>query len=122
MQLPRTKQSMQYFQAWKPVALESNIFSWKAEIALLICRTHSVILIVFFLNSHKFWDLIYLHLIVDVDVALCFRFENFHVPRIARLNSTARLECSFDLDDEELFSVEWYNEQVGFYRREPRKI
>lgn len=53
------------------------------------------------------------------DVALCFRFENFHVPKIARFNSTARLECSFDLEGEELYSVKWYKDQVEFYRRMP---
>lgn len=55
-------------------------------------------------------------------MALCFRFENFDVPAFVSPNVTIRLECSYDLEGEELDSVRWYKDQALIYRYSPHEL
>lgn len=44
------------------------------------------------------------------------------IPNHTVRDSSARLECHFDLDGEALYSVKWYKDGNEFYRYVPRDM
>lgn len=50
------------------------------------------------------------------DFILSLRLTEVRIPNHTVRNSTARLECHYDMDGEELYSVKWYKDGHEFYR------
>lgn len=50
------------------------------------------------------------------------RLTEVRIPNHTVRNSTARLECHYDMDGEELYSVKWYKDGHEFYRYIPRSM
>lgn len=67
-------------------------------------KHHHIILLLFF--SILFLD----------DLILSLRLTEVRIPNHTVRNSTARLECHYDMDGEELYSVKWYKDGHEFYR------
>lgn len=44
------------------------------------------------------------------------------IPNHVVRDSTARLECHYDLDGDALYSVKWYRNGIEFYRYVPRDV
>lgn len=51
----------------------------------------------------------------------CLRLTEIRIPTHAIRNKEAILECNFDLDREELYSVKWYKDGHEFFRFEPKR-
>lgn len=56
------------------------------------------------------------------DFILSLRLTEVRIPNHTVRNSTARLECHYDMDGEELYSVKWYKDGHEFYRYIPRNM
>lgn len=56
------------------------------------------------------------------DFILSLRLTEVRIPNHTVRNSTARLECHYDMDGEELYSVKWYKDGHEFYRYIPRSM
>ncbi|KAJ6649673.1 hypothetical protein Bhyg_04912 [Pseudolycoriella hygida] len=50
------------------------------------------------------------------------RLTEVRIPNHTVRDSSARLECHFDLDGEALYSVKWYKDGNEFYRYVPRDM
>lgn len=48
-----------------------------------------------------------------------FRIVMLDVPSPTTLGESVELTCSYELDDEQLYSVKWYKNEVEFYRYVP---
>lgn len=48
-----------------------------------------------------------------------FRIVMLDVPSPTTLGESVELTCSYELDDEQLYSVKWYKNDVEFYRYVP---
>lgn len=53
---------------------------------------------------------------------LCLRLTEIRIPNHTVKNTSARLECHYDLDGEALYSVKWYKDGNEFYRYVPRDM
>lgn len=56
------------------------------------------------------------------DFTLSLRLTEVRIPNHTVRNSTARLECHYDMDGEDLYSVKWYKDGHEFYRYVPRNM
>lgn len=55
-----------------------------------------------------------LHLVVCCKtVTICLRLRDIHVPSVSVFGSWTRLNCSFDLEGDDLYSVKWFKERRG---------
>lgn len=59
---------------------------------------------------------------IFADFILSLRLTEVRIPNHTVRNSTARLECHYDMDGEELYSVKWYKDGHEFYRYIPRSM
>lgn len=50
------------------------------------------------------------------------RLTEVRIPNHVVRDSTARLECHYDLDGDALYSVKWYRDGLEFYRYVPRDM
>ncbi|XP_055297130.1 uncharacterized protein LOC129565858 isoform X2 [Sitodiplosis mosellana] len=73
-------------------------------------KHHHIILLLFF-------SILFLN-----DFILSLRLTEVRIPNHTVRNSTARLECHFDMDGEDLYSVKWYKDGHEFYRYIPRSM
>lgn len=53
---------------------------------------------------------------------LCLRLNEVTIPNHTVRGSTTRLECHYELDNEDLYSVKWYKDGHEFYRYVPRDM
>lgn len=56
------------------------------------------------------------------DFTAGLRLTEVRIPNHVVRDSTARLECHYDLDGEALYSVKWYRDGLEFYRYVPRDM
>lgn len=63
---------------------------------------------------------IFQYLFADLTSGL--RLTEVRIPNHVVRDSTARLECHYDLDGEALYSVKWYRDGLEFYRYVPRDM
>lgn len=54
------------------------------------------------------------------DICLCLRLTEVRIPNHVTKNSTVQLECHYDLNGEQLYSVKWYKDGNEFFRFVPR--
>lgn len=64
----------------------------------------------------------FLFLFYFTDFILSLRLTEVRIPNHTVRNSTARLECHYDMDGEDLYSVKWYKDGHEFYRYVPRNM
>ncbi|TGZ47743.1 Uncharacterized protein DBV15_07478 [Temnothorax longispinosus] len=57
---------------------------------------------------------------VVVVVVVALRMTSLQIPEHVVLNETVRMQCNFNLDKEQLYSVKWYKDGHEFYRYTPR--
>lgn len=55
-----------------------------------------------------------------VVVVVALRMTSLQIPEHVVLNETVRMQCNFNLDKEQLYSVKWYKDGHEFYRFTPR--
>ena len=55
-----------------------------------------------------------------VVVVVALRMTSLQIPEHVVLNQTVRMQCNFNLDKEQLYSVKWYKDGHEFYRYTPR--
>lgn len=55
-----------------------------------------------------------------VVVVVALRMTSLQIPEHVVLNETVRMQCNFNLDKEQLYSVKWYKDGHEFYRYTPR--
>ncbi|KAG8186974.1 hypothetical protein JTE90_005747 [Oedothorax gibbosus] len=64
--------------------------------------------------------------IVDGDGRLssvwCLRLVSLHVPTRVIVGETIKLSCGYDLEDDKLYSIKWYRDDVEFFRYVPRDV
>lgn len=53
------------------------------------------------------------------DFTLSLRLTEVRIPNHTVRNSTARLECHYNMDGQDLYSVKWYKDGHEFYRYVP---
>lgn len=53
-------------------------------------------------------------------VVVALRMTSLQIPEHVVLNETVRMQCNFNLDKEQLYSVKWYKDGHEFYRYTPR--
>lgn len=51
----------------------------------------------------------------------CLRIRSLLVPESVGVGEGVRLSCLFDPENEELYSVKWYKDEVEFFRFLPRE-
>ncbi|XP_031627195.1 uncharacterized protein LOC116343333 isoform X2 [Contarinia nasturtii] len=77
-------------------------------------KHHHIILLLFF-------SILFLNDLTS-SLANALRLTEVRIPNHTVRNSTARLECHYDMDGEELYSVKWYKDGHEFYRYIPRSM
>lgn len=77
-----------------------------------------LLFIMFVLVFHIF----FLFLFCFSEFIWCLRLTEVRIPNHTVKNSSARLECHYDLDGEALYSVKWYKDGNEFYRYVPRDM
>lgn len=55
-----------------------------------------------------------------VVVVVALRMTSLQIPEHVVLNETVHMQCNFNLDKEQLYSVKWYKDGHEFYRYTPR--
>lgn len=56
------------------------------------------------------------------DFTSALRLSEVRIPNHVVRDSTARLECHYELDGDALYSVKWYRDGLEFYRYVPRDM
>lgn len=82
-------------------------------IFMLLCALTLFILFFYFLYFISFFFLF-------AEFTWCLRLKEVRIPNHTVRDTTARLECHYDLDGEALYSVKWYKDGNEFYRYVPR--
>ncbi|XP_065093322.1 uncharacterized protein LOC135713992 [Ochlerotatus camptorhynchus] len=54
------------------------------------------------------------------DICFCLQLTAVRIPEHVTKNSTVQLECTYDLNGEQLYSVKWYKDGNEFFRFVPR--
>lgn len=55
----------------------------------------------------------------NTEFAFSLRLTEIRVPNHTVRNSTVRLECFYEMEGEDLYSVKWYKDGHEFYRYSP---
>ncbi|XP_054724609.1 uncharacterized protein LOC129234603 [Uloborus diversus] len=58
-------------------------------------------------------------LLVFVDLSRCLRMEMLDIPAAANQGESIELSCIYDLENDRLYSIKWYKNDVEFYRYVP---
>ena len=53
---------------------------------------------------------------------LCLRLRELLVPAVVIRGEAVWLNCSYDLENEKLYSIKWHKDDVEFYRYLPEDI
>ncbi|KAF0749884.1 Uncharacterized protein FWK35_00014991 [Aphis craccivora] len=51
-----------------------------------------------------------------VSNSYCIKLTKFKMKEITFVGSTTTLECNYDLEGEQLYSIKWYKDRNEFYR------
>ncbi|XP_015911212.1 cell adhesion molecule 2 isoform X2 [Parasteatoda tepidariorum] len=65
------------------------------------------------------WEILTFIIFQALVVTKAFRIVMLDVPSPTILGESVELTCSYELDDEQLYSVKWYKNDVEFYRYVP---
>lgn len=65
------------------------------------------------------WDIFTFIFLQALVITKAFRIVMLDVPSPTTLGESVELTCSYELDDEQLYSVKWYKNDVEFYRYVP---
>lgn len=66
-----------------------------------------------------FSNIITYSFVINVTACLGVRFTSLGVPGSVSKGDSIWLECGYDLEGDELYSVKWYKDNVEFYRYMP---
>lgn len=53
---------------------------------------------------------------------MSLRFTEIRVPNHTVRNSTVRLECFYDMEGDDLYSIKWYKDGHEFFRYSPAEL
>lgn len=65
------------------------------------------------------WEILTVTFLQALVVTKAFRIVMLDIPSPTILGESVELTCSYELDDEQLYSVKWYKNDVEFYRYVP---
>jgi hypothetical protein len=77
----------------------------------------------FFEKIHlSFSTFIHIILLFISDCSNALRLLELRIPKYTIKGNNVRLECTYDLENEALYSVKWYKDGKEFYRYIPRDM